>query len=82
MSRTSARRSCTVVLALGLALLAGTAPASAAVKTSKGGTAVVVGGTLTGGTLHGGTLHGGTLHGGTLHGGTVDGAYQLGGTLH
>ena len=82
MSRTSARRSCTLVLALGLTLLAGAAPASAAVKVSKDGTAVVVGGTLTGGTLHGGTLHGGTLHGGTLHSGTVDGGALLGGTLH
>ncbi len=82
MSSTFARRSCTAVLALGLALVAGAAPASAAVKITKDGTAVVYGGTLNGGTLNGGTLNGGTLNGGTLNGGTLNGGTLNGGTLN
>ena len=65
MSRTPARRSTAVLavaLAFGVSLVAGAAPASAAVKISKDGTAVVYGGTLNGGTLNGGTLNGGTLN--------------------
>ncbi len=65
MSVTSARRTRTAVLAAALAfgvtLVAGVAPASAAV-TSKDGSTVVSGGTLNGGTLNGGTLNGGTLN--------------------
>ena len=71
MSRTPVRRTATAVLAAGLAvgvtLVAGVAPASAAVKTTKGVVAVVTDGTLDGGTLNGGTLNGGTLNGGTLN---------------
>ena len=77
MSHTPVRRTATAVLAAGLVfgvtLVAGVAPASAAVKISKTGTAVVYGGTLNGGTLNGGTLNGGTLNGGTLNGGTLNG---------
>ena len=74
MSRTPVRRACTAVLAAGLALgvtlVAGVAPASAAVKT-KTPAVVVDSGTTNGGTLYGGTLYGGTLYGGTLYGGTL-----------
>ena len=86
MKRTSARRTATAVLAAGLAfgvtVVAGVAPASAAVKTSKGGTTITTGGTLNGGTLNGGTLNGGTLNGGTLNGGTLNGGTLNGGTLN
>jgi hypothetical protein len=76
VSRTPARRTSTAllasVLAVGVTLMAGVAPASAAPKV-KGSVTVVDGGTLNGGTLNGGTLNGGTLNGGTLDGGTLNG---------
>ena len=76
MTSTSARRTATAVLAAGLVfgvtLVAGVAPASAAVKV-KGGTAVVVdGATLNGATLNGATLNGATLNGATLNGVTLN----------
>ncbi len=84
MSRPSARRTCTAVLATGLAfgitLVAGTAPASAAVKPK--GNVVVVLEPATGGSLYGGSLYGGSLYGGSLYGGSLDGGSLYGGSLY
>ncbi|CAA9323430.1 MAG: Cytochrome c heme lyase subunit CcmH [uncultured Frankineae bacterium] len=74
MSRTRpSRRSAavTAVLALGVTLALGAAPASAlSTKTKSGGS--LSGGSLNGGSLNGGSLNGGSLNGGSLNGGSLN----------